>query len=64
MESINDEKHPTREHWARKFEYILSVLGYIVGFGNVWRFPYICMINGGGSLLSIIQIETLVFNTN
>ena len=37
-----------KEKWSRKAEYILSVLGYIVGLGNLWRFPYICMRNGGG----------------
>ena len=34
--------------WGRKLEFILSVIGYSVGVGNLWRFPYLVMQNGGG----------------
>ncbi|KAI1890207.1 hypothetical protein AGOR_G00171300 [Albula goreensis] len=37
-----------RGHWANKTEYLLAVLGHVVGLGNVWRFPYLCYRNGGG----------------
>ncbi len=37
-----------RGKWGKKREYLLSMVGYLVGLGNLWRFPYICMRNGGG----------------
>ncbi|XP_033736454.1 sodium- and chloride-dependent creatine transporter 1-like [Pecten maximus] len=40
-----------KEQWSRKLDYTLTILGCLVGFGNVWRFPYICMKNGGGAFL-------------
>ncbi|XP_029957194.1 sodium- and chloride-dependent GABA transporter 2-like [Salarias fasciatus] len=37
-----------RGNWATKAEFILTVMGAIIGPGNVWRFPYLCYRNGGG----------------
>lgn len=42
------QKSDKRGQWANKTEFILAIVGEIIGLGNVWRFPYLCFRNGGG----------------
>lgn len=37
-----------RQGWHNRLQYILAQVGFSVGLGNVWRFPYLCQKNGGG----------------
>jgi len=44
-EELGAEDRPA---WNSKLQYILAQIGFSVGLGNIWRFPYLCQKNGGG----------------
>lgn len=44
----SDYIRPRRQHWSNKLQFVLACVGYSVGLGSIWRFPYMCYKSGGG----------------
>lgn len=40
-----------RGGWGKSIEFLMSCIAMSVGLGNVWRFPFTALDNGGGAFL-------------
>uniref|UniRef100_A0A5F9CLS6 Transporter n=1 Tax=Oryctolagus cuniculus TaxID=9986 RepID=A0A5F9CLS6_RABIT len=49
-----------RPLWSNPLQFVFACISYAVGLGNVWRFPYLCQMYGGGSFLVPYVIMLLV----
>ena len=42
-----------RGHWGSRIGFVLAAAGSAVGLGNIWKFPYITGVNGGGAFVLV-----------
>lgn len=42
------EMEKSRPLWDNPVQFVFACISYAVGLGNVWRFPYLCQMYGGG----------------
>ena len=49
-----------RAHWKSRTGFILASAGSAVGLGNIWKFPYITGVNGGGAFV-LVYLACIVF---
>ena len=48
-----------RASFGSQFTYILTIAGATIGFGAIWRFPYLVWENGGGAYVLLFCIAML-----
>lgn len=44
------------EHWSSRFGFLMATVGFAVGLGNIWRFPYIAGENGGAAFVLVYLV--------
>ncbi|MCK5582457.1 MAG: hypothetical protein KAI33_01635, partial [Elusimicrobiales bacterium] len=50
------ENIKNRGHWATRMGFMLACAGSAIGLGNIWKFPYIAGMNGGGLFVLIYLV--------
>lgn len=48
------------EQWSSRWGFYLAAIGFSVGLGNIWRFPFVTGQNGGSAFLLIYLAAALI----
>lgn len=50
------ERTSIHGQWSSRLIFILAATGSAVGLGNIWKFPYIAGLNGGGAFVLVYLV--------
>ena len=50
---MSEQNQSIHGQWSSRLTFILAVSGSAVGLGNIWKFPYITGVNGGGAFVLV-----------
>lgn len=48
-----------RGQWASNFGFIMAAAGSAIGLGNLWKFPYLAGVHGGGAFVVVYLLIVL-----
>ncbi len=54
--ATQDRRSSLHGMWSSRLAFILAVSGSAVGLGNIWKFPYIAGVNGGGAFVIVYLV--------
>ena len=60
QQEIKEDKTMKREQLGSRMGFIMLSAGCAIGCGNVWKFPWMCGQNGGGSFMLVYIICLLI----
>ncbi|XP_062385157.1 sodium-dependent neutral amino acid transporter B(0)AT1-like isoform X2 [Sardina pilchardus] len=63
LERLEKEEAGQRPKWDNKAQYMLTCIGFCIGLGNVWRFPYLCQSHGGGAFIILFLVLVILEGT-